>query len=710
MGTLLNARGVPLDHCFDELNLTNPALVEEVHGEYIEAGSQVIQTNTWGANRYKLAAHGLQDDLAKINRAGVELARKAARAASKDVWVAGDVGPLGVRLAPFGRVQPEQARQVFAEQIQALAEAGVDLIIIETISDLHEMREAVAAARQVSERLDKPLAVVASMTFTRDDLTLLGDTPVKAAVSIRGYGADLIGINCSGGPAQIWRILKQMRQAVPDGRFSVMPNAGWPEQVGGRIMYPANPVYFGEYAQAFCEAGASLIGGCCGTTPAHIAAMRQALDENPRGCPDLLEEVGEAAFAGERPPLVDQPTKLAEKLAAGKFVIAVEMDPPRGLSTHKLLAGASLLAEAGADVINVADSPMARMRMSPWAVCGLIQRQFGIETTLHFPTRGRNMLRVQGDLLAAHAMGIRNVFVVMGDPTAIGDYPEAMDNYDLVPSGLIKLIKQNFNLGIDQTGADIGQPTSFFAGCALNLTPQDPAQESKNFRRKIQAGADFALTQPVYRLDQAEAFLKRFREENGTAGIPILVGVLPLYGSRHAAFLHNEVPGISIPDEILQRLRDAGDRSPQEGVRIAVEMIQRIRQWANGVYLMPAFNRYDLAADIIEQVKKKRLRVAVIPSISFSRKIAIVRIYMAGGIGSLGGKTAAAAGFLRNVKKPTRIGIKMKIRATHSIPKPQVVDMVPLVDISREVCYVIRHVSGCGHCAKDANSQSWAAA
>jgi methionine synthase I (cobalamin-dependent)/5,10-methylenetetrahydrofolate reductase len=605
MGTLLNARGVPLDRCFDALNLSSPALVRDIHSEYVAAGSQVVQTNTFGANRYKLAAHGLERDLAKINRAGVELARKAALGAPRQVFVAGDVGPLGVRLAPFGRVQPEGARQVFAEQIQALAEAGVDLLIIETFSDLHEMREAVAAARQVSTGLHRPLPVVASMTFTRDDLTLLGDPPVKVAQFIHELGVDLIGINCSGGPAQLWRILNQMRRALPQARFSVMPNAGWPEQVGGRIMYPANPAYFGDYARAFCEAGAGLVGGCCGTTPAHIAAMRQVLDESPRGCSDLEDEGGEAAVLNERLDLDVQPTQLAQKLASGKFVVSVEMDPPRGLSAHKLLAGASLLAEAGADVINVADSPMARMRMSPWAVCGLIQRQFGIETTLHFPTRGRNMLRVQGDLLAAHALGIRNLFVVMGDPTAIGDYPEAMDNYDLVPSGLIRLIKQNFNMGMDQTGTDIGQPTSFFVGCALNLTPQDPAREIKNLRRKIQAGADFALTQPVYRLDQAQAFLKRYQDENGPLGIPILVGVLPLYSSRHAAFLHNEVPGISLTDEIQGRLRDAGERSPQEGVRIAIEIVERIRPWASGVYLMPAFSRYDLAAEVIEQVREK---------------------------------------------------------------------------------------------------------
>jgi methionine synthase I (cobalamin-dependent)/5,10-methylenetetrahydrofolate reductase len=605
MGTMLNARGAQLDQCFDALNLTNPGLVKEIHIEYIQAGSQVIQTNTWGANRYKLAAHDLQDKLAEINRAGVELVREAGLALSRDVLVAGDVGPLGVPLAPFGRVQPEQARLAFAEQILALAQASADLIIIETISDLHEMREAVAAARQVSLQLNKTIPVVASMTFTRDDLTLLGDTPAKVAASIHEFGVDLIGANCSGGPAQIWRVLKQMRQEVPQGRFSVMPNAGWPEQVGGRIMYPANPSYFGEYAQAFCEAGASLIGGCCGTTPAHIAAMRLALDKTPQGCSNLEDEGVRIAMVDDYPAAREQPTKLSEKLETGKFVIAVEMDPPRGLSAHKLLAGASLLAEAGADVINVADSPMARMRMSPWAVCGLIQRQFGIETILHFPTRGRNMLRVQGDLLAAHALGIRNVFVVMGDPTAIGDYPEAMDNYDLVPSGLIKLIKNSFNAGVDQSGADIGQPTSFLVGCALNLTPADPTREIKNLRRKIQAGADFILTQPVYQLDVAETLINRYQQEYGQLNTPILVGVLPLYGPRHALFLHNEVPGISISDEILQRLRDAGNRSPQEGVIIAIEMIERMRGWASGIYLMPAFSRYDLSAEVIEQVKER---------------------------------------------------------------------------------------------------------
>ena len=595
---MLNALGVGFERCFDELNLSDPALVAGMHQSYIEAGSQVIQTNTFGANRYKLALHGLAEKLTEINRAGVELAQRAVTASSKDVLVAGDIGPLGVRLAPFGRVQPEQARLVFKEQIAVLWAAGVDLLVIETMSDIHETRQAVLAARDLCD-----LPVVASMTFTRDDRTLLGDLPGRVAKELFDSGADLIGINCSGGPAQVLRIMKKMKAAVPEARFSVMPNAGWPEQVGGRMMYPAHPAYFGEYASAFCEVGANLIGGCCGTTPAHIAAMRSSLDSTPHGCGDLLSEVLSIEENGEGLSLPDRPTRLAEKLAEGKFVVSVEVDPPKGLSVHKLLAGASLLAEAGADIINVADSPMARMRMSPWAVCGLVQRELGIETTLHFPTRGRNLLRVQGDLLAAHALSIRNVFVVMGDPTSIGDYPDATDNYDLVPSGLIKLIKQNFNLGVDHAGAAIGQPTSFFVGSALNLIPADIDREIKNLRRKILAGSDFFLTQPVFQPEAVQRFLERYQELHGPLDVPILVGVLPLYGSRHAAFLHNEVPGINISPEIQDRLHRAGDKASQVGVDIALELIDQVREWASGIYLMPAFGRYEIAAQVIDGLR-----------------------------------------------------------------------------------------------------------
>ena len=597
MGTLLHARGVGFDQCFDELNLTNPALVADIHRAYIEAGSQIIYSNTFSANRYKLMEHGLEARVAEINKAGVELARRVVAASFKNVFVAGDVGPLGVRLAPYGRVQVEEAKAAFTEQVAALCDAGVDLLVIETFGDLYEIREAVIAAREFCD-----MPIVASATFTRDDRTVLGDTPAKVAQALHDAGADIIGANCSGGPAQLFRILGQMKQAVPGARLIVKPNAGWPEQVGGRVMYSAGPDYFGEYAQSFREIGVSIIGGCCGTTPEHIAQMRIAIDAaplTPRSAPPQIDTI--SPEAGSIIP--ERPTQLAQKFATGQFVIAVEMDPPRGLTPHKIIAGASTLKEAGADVINVADSPMARMRMSPWAVCELIQRDVGIETTLHFPTRGRNLLRVQGDLLAAHALGIRNVFVVMGDPTSIGDYPEAMDNYDLVPSGLMKLISQRFNQGVDHAGTDIGQPTSFFVGCALNLLPSDPLREIQVLRRKIDNGANFALTQPVYQPDKAREFIRMYENQYGELEIPVLVGILPLFSSRHAAFLHNEVPGIVIPNETRNRIGLAREAAPLEGVQIAVELIQQIKEWGQGVYIMPAFGRYDLAAEIIESVR-----------------------------------------------------------------------------------------------------------
>ena len=596
MGTMLHARGIGFDQCFDELNLTHPSAVAEIHRAYIEAGAQLIITNTFGANRFKLAKHGLQDHVSQINRASVDLAKRVVAASFREVLVAGDVGPLGVRIAPFGRVQPEQARAAFLEQINALAEAGADLIVLETFSDLYEIREAIRAAREVCD-----LPVIASVTFTRDDRTVLGDDPMKVARALRDEGVDVIGVNCSGGPAQLARILKQMSQAVPSAKFWVKPNAGWPEQVGGRIMYPADAEYFGEYALSFREMGACIVGGCCGTTPQHIAAMHKALSTAPRiEAPQISilpqEEITETAQ--------EAPTPFAQKLDSGGFAISVEMDPPRGLATHKLLAGASLLADAGADVINVADSPMARMRMSAWAVCDVVQRKVGVETTLHFPTRGRNLLRVQGDLLAAHALGIRNVFVVMGDPTAIGDYPEAMDNYDLVPSGLIKLIKQGFNAGVDHSGTSIGQPTSFFVGAALNLCPPDVETEIKNLHRKIKAGTDFFITQPIYRAEDGPSLLKRYEAKYGKLNRPILAGILPLVNVRHASFLHNEVPGIFIPDEARKRIEEAGESGAQVGVELAVDLIQQIKSWANGVYIMPQFHKFDMVAEIIEEVNK----------------------------------------------------------------------------------------------------------
>ncbi len=598
MGTMLHARGVAFDRCFDELNLTQPETVTEIHRSYVEAGAGLIITNSFGANRYKLGLHGMASQLRELNSAAVAVARRASEGAPRPVLVAGDVGPLGVRLAPFGRVKAAQAYAAFYEQIEALVESGADLIVIETMSDLFEVAEAVRAAKAIGR-----VPVVATMTFTRDDRTLLGDNPAKVGEQLARLGADVIGVNCSGGPAQVLRILQIMRRVAPEATLLAKPNAGWPEHVGGRIMYPATPSYFGEYAAAFVAAGARIVGGCCGTTPAHVAAMRAVLDAPPGPAADhgallaLDTDRRESSLA-----VPDQPTRLSQKMAAGQFVIGVEMDPPRGFATHKLLAGAQLLAEAGADVINVADSPMARMRMSAWAVAHLIQREVGLEAVLHFPTRGRNLLRVQGDLLAAHALGVRNVLVVMGDPTAVGDYPDAMDNYDVVPSGLIELIKQRFNAGVDQAGAAIGQATSFWVGCAVNLCPPSLDKEVRVLHKKIMAGADFALTQPIYETAPVEAFVERYQALYGPLRLPLLAGVLPLYSDRHAAFLHNEVPGIIIPEATRQRMAAAGANGAAEGVRLAQDLLGKLRGLVQGAYLMPPFGRYDLAAEVLDSI------------------------------------------------------------------------------------------------------------
>ena len=599
MGTVLHSRGIRFDDCFDELNIEQPDIVMDVHRAYIDAGSEMIQTNTFGANRFKLAQFGLENRVKEINKAGVNLLKNVCKEYDKEIIIAGDVGPLGVRLAPFGRVQLDEAREAFREQISVLIELDVDLILIETMTDFYEVKEAIMAAREINPEIP----VLASMTFTRDDRTLLGDSPEKVAINIFNAGADVIGINCSGGPLQLLRILKKMRNAVPNGVFSVMPNAGWPEQQDGRIMYPAGPEYFGEYALAFWQAGAKIMGGCCGTTPEHIASMAKNIREmDPKNILvglefPLVNEQVEKFIRTEQ-------SELSKKLEQKKFIVSVEMDPPRGLSTKKLLAGASLLVDSGADVINVADSPMARMRMSPWAVCSLIQRHVEVETVLHFPTRGRNLLRVQGDLLAGHALGIRNVFVVMGDPTSIGDYPEAMDNYDLVPSGLIKLIKQSFNAGLDHAGAEIGQPTSFFVGAALNINASNLKTEIRNLLRKRRSGADFFLTQPVFDSKRAVNVIKEIKNQTDDE-FPVFVGLLPLASDRHALFLHHEVPGISIPEPIMTRMKKSGPSGAKEGIKIAVELADEMRHEFQGVYLMPAFNRFDYAAEIIDYIKDK---------------------------------------------------------------------------------------------------------
>ena len=595
MGTLLHSRGIAVES-LDAVNVHNPAIVAEVHRAYIDAGADIIETNTFGANRYKLAEHGLQDEVVAVNQAAVNIAKKVIEGTFKGTLLAGSVGPLGVRLAPLGRVSVAEARVAFAEQIQVLIDNGVDFIVFETMSDLYEVKAAVKAARKIST--DIPL--VAQMTFTRDDRTLLGDTPSKVAHQLAKLDLDAIGVNCSGGPSQVLRIISTIRKAAPEMILSAMPNAGWPEQtVQGRVMYPATPEYFGKYTVGLTEAGVRLVGGCCGTTDAHIAAMRHALDTPGHESVKLpivrVVEQEETVHTA----VIESPTRLKQYFDSGTFVITAEMRPPRGVSTNKLLHAAFTLKDAGANMLNIADTPVAQMRMSAWAAARVVQKEVGLETILHFPTRGRNLLRIQGDLLATYALGLRNLFVTMGDPTRIGDYPEAMDTYDIVPTGLIQLIKQQFNSGVDKAGRTIDQPTNFMVGCALSLTPRDIEREMKLLRKKINNGADFALTQPVFDAQKAKAFVDLYEQKYEEPMIPIIAGMYPLYNGRNAEFLHNEVPGMEIPEEQRQRMHNA-QNSKAEGVQIAKEILTEIRPFIQGVYMMPAFSRYDLAAEVLD--------------------------------------------------------------------------------------------------------------
>jgi methionine synthase I (cobalamin-dependent)/5,10-methylenetetrahydrofolate reductase len=591
IGTSLVERGVAVDACFEVLNADDPELVAGVHRSFVEAGAEVVTSNTFGANRFKLGARGQGERVSELNRLGVDIA------CALGVPVTGSVGPLGVRIAPLGRVRREEVFDAYVEQMSALVDAGVDALQVETQSDLAEVEEAIAAARKVC---DLPLIVTA--TFTRDDRTLLGSTPRQVALRLAELGVDALGVNCGEGPAQALRIAREMRAAAGSIPLVARPNAGGPEQVGGRFLYPATPEYFGWMAQELRSAGVALVGGCCGTGAEHIRAMaasvREADERVSFTTPSddgRVHDVGRTG-SGDR----ESPTSLARVLDEGRFAIGVEVEPPRSHSTARMIQAAQTLRDAGADVIDVTDSPMARLRMSPWAACRLIAERTGIETVLHFPTRGRNLLRLQGDLLAVHALGIRNVFVCLGDPVTVGDYPGGTDHVDVAPSGLLTLITSGFNAGRDHSGASIGEPTAFVAGCALNPAPGDLSKECQLLHRKVEAGATFALSQPVYSLDPVRRFRTAYEDLYGPLELPILAGVLPLASSRHAEFLHNEVPGMVIPDAVREHLRSASGSEEAEGVTMAVDLVRELRTEVAGIYLMPQFGRYDIAADIVE--------------------------------------------------------------------------------------------------------------
>ena len=600
MGTSLIARGIAVDACMEELNVRAPVRVVEIHEGFVGAGARLILTNTFGANRYRLERFGLADRVVELCGAGVALARDAGA-----TLVAGSMGPLGVRLQPYGRVRPEDALAAYREQAQALADEGADLLAIETQTDVREIEQAVAGAREAAP--DLPL--IATATFTRDDRTLLGSTPEEVASTLGDLGVDAIGVNCGEGPAQVLRVVRAMRPAAASAAAPLVarPNAGGPTEIAGRFVYPATPEYFGEIAHALLDEGVAVIGGCCGTGPAHTAAIGAALgDRGPHARIELPDD-----DHGERildVVTVTPPTKLEAKLATGHFVVTVEMEPPRSFNAARLVAAAETLRDAGADAIDVADSPMAKMRMSAWAACRLIHEQADVETVLHFPTRGRNLLRLQGDLLGAHALGIRNLFVCVGDPVTIGDYPHGSDNVDVTATGLLSMITDAFNAGVDRSGTSIGAPTSFFPGAAVAPNAPDLDREVRLLARKVQAGARFVLTQPVYSVEPLARLREAFEKlTDEPLEVPMLAGVLPLVSSRHAGFLHNEVPGIEIPEVVRDRMSRAGDDADAawaEGLAMALELVASLRGAdAAGVYVMPQFGRYDRAAEVVEAAR-----------------------------------------------------------------------------------------------------------
>lgn len=601
MGTQLYERGVRLDACFEAVNRQDPELVLSVHREYIAAGAEVIETNTFGANRLKLERFGLADAARDLNRRAVRAAREAREITGVPVLIAGSIGPTGRLLRPLGTTDPALVFDAYREQIEALLEGGVDLIIVETIAQLEEMRQAVLAARAVCD-----LPIVAQMTFAQDGRTVAGQTPEEVLEALVELGATVVGVNCSVGPQGTLQVLRRMAAANRWGiPLSAMPNAGWPTVVGDRVIFGASPEYFADFAREARALGVRLLGGCCGTTPAHIAAMRRALEERDGAETRQRIRVGERRLQ----PIVaaDGPTRLAQRLGRD-FVVSVEIDPPKGLNPEKAIAGAKMLREVGVEFINVADSPMARVRMSALALCYVLQHEAGVETILHFTTRDRNLMGLQADLLGAHALGVRNILALTGDPPTLGDYPHATPVYDVDSIGLVHILRA-FNRGEDAGGAPLGKLASFTIGVACDPTRPNRDEELERLQRKIAAGADFVMTQPIYAVETWHDFQRAYEERYGPLTVPVLIGILPLQSYRHALFLHNEVPGITLTEEALERMRRAGPNGRAEGVAMARELALQVQEFAHGIYLMPSFGRYEVVAEVLAALPDRELRV-----------------------------------------------------------------------------------------------------
>ena len=592
MGTLLYERGVPFDRCFDALNLTDRELVLNVHLDYLRAGAELIETNTFGANPKKLDAHGMGERIRDINWHGAKIAKEARDIIGRAVWIAGSIGPLGKPVAPYGRIPADVARAAFRVQINALVEGGVDVLILETFADLDELLEAVHTARAACD-----LPVIAQMSFAEDGRTQYGHGPAEVVAALEQAGVDVVGANCSVGSVPMLEVIQQMA-ALARVPLSAQPNAGFPAMVEGRYLYQSSPEHMAQYARRMVSAGAVLIGGCCGTTPVHIAAIGHAIADLRHATAGGTATAPAPPRAEPVVPAADQPTQLARKLGR-EFVISVEVDPPKGLDATKDLEGARLLKEAGADVIDVGDSPIGRIRMGALAMCMLIQQEVGIETIIHFTTRDRNLMGVQADLIGAHALGVRNVLALTGEPPR-GDYPNVTAVFDVDSPGLVRIIRQ-FNEGLDLSGKSIGRPARFLIGCALDMNPETLDRELPKLERKLEAGAQFFMTQPVYEPETLDLFERRA----GKLPVPVLVGILPLQSFRHAEFLHNEVPGITIPTWVRDRMQASGNAGREEGMRLARDLLDALVGRIAGAYFMPSFGRYELVATLVREVRAR---------------------------------------------------------------------------------------------------------
>jgi methionine synthase / methylenetetrahydrofolate reductase(NADPH) len=573
MGTMLYAKGIFLNRSFDELNLTQPDLVAEVHQAYVRAGSDIIETNTFGANRIKLGAFSLADRAHAINVQGARIARHAAR---EQAFVAGAIGPLGIRIEPWGKTGVDEAEEYFREQARALVEGGVQLFILETFRDLNEITAAIRAVRSVCQ-----LPIVAQMTTEDDGNSLDGTPPEQFAPALEAAGADVVGLNCSVGPAAMLETIERMSRATT-ARLSAQPNAGKPRDVEGRNIYLCSPEYMASYARRFILNGVKIVGGCCGTTPDHIRQIKAAVRALAPPQPRVVAERVQAEVAEARPVDRDSKSRMANALARRNFVVSVELLPPRGHRTDALVDQARTLKIHGVDIVNVPDGPRASARMSALAMAVLVQQQAGLEPILHYACRDRNLLGMQSDLLGAHAMGVRNLLIITGDPPKAGDYPDATAVFDVDSIGLTNVVSR-LNRGLDIGGQAIGSATAFHIGVALNPSAPNLDEEIRRFEYKVEAGAEFAVTQPIYDVVAFERVLKRIEHVR----IPIVAGLAPFESVRHAEFLANEVPGVHVPDALLDRMRraEAAGRASAEGLAMAREIASALRGVVEGLQI-----------------------------------------------------------------------------------------------------------------------------